>query len=152
MKKITFLFIMTFIALSNINAQHLEITKVELPNNVIEFIDKYYQEYGNPIIFVEYDSYRNNKVDEFEVHYTNGTVLEFDKKGFLKSIDCGTTDSISINVLPINVRNTFNKINVSKLKIVELTIDRRRNVIDYEIELENGIDYTFNKYGKLKRD
>ncbi len=152
MKKISFFIIMCFVALSTINAQHFEINKTELPNNVIQFIDNHYKDYKNPIIYIEYDSYRNNRVDEFEIHYPNGTVLEFNEKGLLKSIDCGINDSISVNVLPINIRLAFNKINVSKLKIVDLSIDRRRNAIDYEIELENSVDYTFNKHGKLKRD
>lgn len=151
MKRI--LFSLIFIILGTpMFSQHMEIEGYELPNNSIEFLrDNYnsYSKYGTPMFYVEYDDNRNSRVDEFEVHFANGTVIEFDRDGNLKSIDCGNDDIVPLSIIPSNIKNALRRY-TRNFNIVEYSIDRGRLTIDYEIELNNGIEYKFNKNGKLK--
>jgi hypothetical protein len=130
----------------------MEIEGYELPNNSIEFLrDNYnsYSKYGTPMFYVEYDNIRNCRVDEFEVHFANGTVIEFDRDGKLKSIDCGNNDIVPLSIIPSNIKNALRRY-TRNFNIVEYSIDRGRLTIEYEIELNNGIEFKFNKNGKLK--
>lgn len=151
MKKI--LLSLIFIILGTpIFSQHMEIEGYELPNNSIEFLrDNYnsYSKYGTPMFYVEYDDNRNGRVDEFEVHFANGTVIEFDRDGKLKSIDCGNNDIVPLSIIPSKIKNTLRRY-TRNFNIVEYSIDRKRLTIEYEIELNNGIEFKFNKNGKLK--
>lgn len=151
MKKI--LLSLIFIILGTpIFSQHMEIEGYELPNNSIEFLrDNYnsYSKYGTPMFYVEYDDNRNGRVDEFEVHFENGTVIEFDRDGKLKSIDCGKNDIVPLSIIPSCIKNALRRY-TRNFNIVEYSIDRGRLKIEYEIELNNGIEFKFNKNGKLK--
>ena len=151
MKKFIFSVIFIMLALPMFS-QHMEIEGYDLPNNSIEFLrDNYnsYSKYGTPMFYVEYDDNRNGRVDEFEVHFANGTVIEFDRDGKLKSIDCGNNDIVPLSIIPSNIKNALRRY-TRNFNIVEYSIDRGRLTIDYEIELNNGIEYKFNKNGKLK--
>ena len=133
-------------------AQHMEIEGYDLPDNSIEFLrDNYnsYSKYGTPMFYVEYDETRNYRVDEFEVHFSNGTVIEFDRDGELKSIDCGQNDTVPLSIIPSKIKTALKRY-TRNFNIVEYSIDRGRLTIEYEIELNNGIEYKFNKNGKLK--
>lgn len=133
-------------------AQHMEIEGYDLPNNSIKFLRENYShsKYGTPIYLVEYDDTRNGKVEEFEVHFVNGTVIEFNRDGELKSIDCGIGDIVPLSIIPSKICNTL-KCYEKNLEIVEYTIDRELFLTEYEIELRNGREFTFNKNGKLKK-
>lgn len=136
--------------------EHLEITKDQLPDNVIEFLDKYYSDsiYNNPKYFIEfeYEFRPNAPIDDFEVHFSNGTKVEFNKYGYLTSIDCGRGDSVNINIIPSFIKNQIKRYNK---RIVDYNIDydrRDKKPLEYEIDFENGFECTFNHKGKLIRD
>ena len=133
-------------------SQHMEIEGYDLPNNSIEFLRENYShsKYSTPIYLVEYDDTRNGKVEEFEVHFINGTVIEFDRDGKLKSIDCGQNDTVPLSIIPSKIKTSLKRY-TSNLTIIEYYIDRGRLTIDYEIELNDGREFTFNKKGKLKK-
>ena len=152
MKKFIFSVIFIMLALP-IFSQHMEIEGYELPNNSIEFLrDNYnsYSKYGTPMFYVEYDETRNYRVDEFEVHFSNGTVIEFDRDGELKSIDCGQNDTVPLSIIPSKIKIALKRY-THNLTIIEYSIDRGRLTKDYEIELNDGREFTFNKNGKLKK-
>jgi hypothetical protein len=58
-------------------------------------------------------------------------------------------DIVPLSIIPSNIKNALRRY-TRNFNIVEYSIDRGRLTIDYEIELNNGIEYKFNKNGKLK--
>lgn len=79
----------------------------------------------------------------YDVVLKNGTKLEFDKKGNLTEIDC-KRGAVPTRLIPkaikIYVQNNYPDQVVKKMEI-------KKN--EYEVELANGLDLTFNKHFKL---
>lgn len=137
--------------------EYQELTKEQLPKNVIEFVDTYYSDsiYVNAQYFVEYEFEigPSTLIDEYEVRFDNGTKLEFNRQGNLTSIDCGVNDKINVNILPVIIKDQLKK--YSNRKIVELSIDYNRKgkkPLEYEIDFDNGFERKFNNKGKLLND
>ena len=79
----------------------------------------------------------------YDVVLQNGTKLEFDKKGNLTEIDCkqGTVpDQLIPQAIKNYLQNNYPRQSVKKLEI-------KKN--EYEVELSNGMDLTFNKHFQL---
>lgn len=134
--------------------EYQEITKEQLPKNVIEFVDTYYSDsiYKDYKCFVEFEyQFRpSTLIDEYEVHFDNGTKLEFNRRGNLTSIECGINDKINVNILPVIIKDQLKK--YSNRKIVELSIDynrRGKKPLEYEIDFDNGFECKFNSKGKV---
>ena len=79
----------------------------------------------------------------YDVVLQNGTKLEFNKKGELTEVDC-KQGVVPVNLIPLSIknylRNNYPGQSVKKLEI-------KKN--EYEVELSNGIDLTFNKHFQL---
>lgn len=79
----------------------------------------------------------------YDVVLRNGTKLEFDKKGNLTEIDC-KRGAVPAQLIPkaikIYLQNNYPDQVVKKMEI-------KKN--EYEVELDNGLDLTFNKRFKL---
>lgn len=135
--------------------QYVEIEGYDLNDNSIEFLRTYYNNYNKYGIATYLIKYENdvdspwNRIDEYEVRFANGTIIEFDKNGELKSIDCGKDDFVPLMIIPSVIQNALRNY-TRNLEIIEYSIERSRLFVDYEIELKNGKEFTFNKRGKLK--
>lgn len=79
----------------------------------------------------------------YDVVLRNGTKLEFDKKGNLTEIDC-KRGAVPAKLIPkaikIYLQHNYPDQVVKKMEI-------KKN--EYEVELENGLELTFNKHFKL---
>ena len=76
----------------------------------------------------------------YDVVLQNGTKLEFDKKGNLTEIDC-KQGKVPAKLIPQAIRNYQKKNNPAQaVKKIEM----KKN--EYEVELANGLDLTFNKH------
>lgn len=79
----------------------------------------------------------------YDVVLRNGTKLEFDKKGNLTEIDC-KRGAVPAQLIPkaikIYLQHNYPDQVVRKMEI-------KKN--EYEVELENGLELTFNKHFKL---
>lgn len=145
MRKIT-TFIMCMIFAISISAQVRTISKDEFPAPAIEFVNTWYSNYTNPVYFVEYDFKR---VDDYEVRFDNGTKLEFDKQGNVKTIDCGRNDTINKKLLPIKIQR-YLSIKYPNNSVIEYTVDDYgHRWVEYEVDLNNGLSLTFNKNFKV---
>ena len=79
----------------------------------------------------------------FEIRLSNGSEIEFDKKGTWTKVDCNfdaVPDAIVPSFITSYVKSTFPDAKINKIEI-----DRR----GYEVELSNDIDLTFSKDGQL---
>ena len=79
----------------------------------------------------------------YDVVLQNGTKLEFDKKGNLTEIDCklGIVPALSI---PQAIKN-YLKDNYAGQSVKKIEMNKN----EYEVELTNGLDLTFNKHFQL---
>ena len=73
----------------------------------------------------------------------NGTKLEFDKKGNLTEIDC-KQDIVPAQLIPQAIRN-YLKDNYAGQSVKKIEMNKN----EYEVELVNGLDLTFNKHFQL---
>lgn len=116
--------------------QHL-IEYSELPVQAQAFIQKYFNVSDVAVIQVE-DFGRSR---EYDIRLKNGTEIDFDYQGNLKSINCeispvpeGIVPELIVSYVQLHYPNHF---------IVEYTINYRR----LEVELSNGIDLLFDLEG-----
>ena len=133
-------------------AQHMEISISDLDDKSIEFLIDNYSELmcQSPIYFVEYDDSRNGRIDEFEVHFVNGTIIEFDENGDLKAITCGESDVIPLFILPYKIKNALKNYTIN-FDIIEYSINKHFCRKEYYIKFNNGNKIKINKNGKIKK-
>lgn len=76
----------------------------------------------------------------YDVILQNGTKLEFDKKGNVTEIDCKQGAAVPGKLIPQAIskylQNNYPRQTVRKIEF---------NKNEYEVELTNGLDITFNK-------
>lgn len=75
----------------------------------------------------------------YDVIFTNGEKVEFDRKGNWTEIDCKQS-SVPTNLIPAAI-NTYVKTNYSGNRIIKIEKDDGM----VEVKLSNGIEITFNK-------
>ena len=84
---------------------------------------------------------------EYEVRLSDGTEIDFTRKGEWKNIDCKHSNiytSVPAELIPIEIAN-YVKASFPDEDIVK--IDKER--YGYEIELSNDLELKFNKQGQL---
>ena len=79
----------------------------------------------------------------YDVVLQNGTKLEFDKKGNLTEIDC-KQGIVPVQLIPQTIKN-YLKDNYSGQSVKKIEMNKN----EYEVELTNGLDLTFNKHFQL---
>ena len=79
----------------------------------------------------------------YDVVLQNGTKLEFDKKGNLTEIDC-KQGIVPNQLIPQPIKN-YLKENYRGETVRKIELNKK----EYEVELANGIDLTFNKHFQL---
>lgn len=79
----------------------------------------------------------------YDVVLQNGTKLEFDKKGNLTEVDCKQS-IVPDQLIPQAIRN-YLKENYPAQAVKKIEMNKN----EYEVELANGLDLTFNKHFQL---
>ncbi len=79
----------------------------------------------------------------YDVVLLNGTKLEFDKKGNLTEIDC-KRGIVPALLIPQAIKN-YLKDNYAGQSVKKIEMNKN----EYEVELTNGLDLTFNKHFQL---
>ena len=79
----------------------------------------------------------------YDVVLQNGTKLEFNKKGELTEIDC-KQGGVPVKLIPLSIKNYLQN-NYPRQSVKKLEIKKN----EYEVELSNGMDLTFNKHFQL---
>ena len=153
MKK--FLIFISIIVFSVINliAQDFEISKENLPKNSLEFLKKHFPELDKQAVsyFIEFEKdVPRGRIEDYEVHLCDGTVIEFDKNGLLENIECCCKGNyVPISIIPESIRKALKKYKIDEKRIIGYSIEKYNLIIDHEIELNDGTDLSFNKTGKL---
>ena len=79
----------------------------------------------------------------YDVVLQNGTKLEFDKKGNLTEID-SKQGIVPVQLIPQAIKN-YLKDNYAGQSVKKIEMNKN----EYEVELTNGLDLTFNKHFQL---
>lgn len=79
----------------------------------------------------------------YDVVLQNGTKLEFNKKGELTEIYC-KQGVVPVKLIPLSIKNYLQN-NYPRQSVKKLEIKKN----EYEVELSNGMDLTFNKHFQL---
>lgn len=112
----------------------------QLPQTAQQFVNKYFGDRTISLVKSEKDWAGNS----YEVLFSNGDNLEFDKNGVWTSIECKAT-AVPDAVVPKQIVDYVNN-NCKDATIRKLDKERRGA---YEVELSNGLDLKFNSSFEL---
>lgn len=135
MKKLFFLFVCLFALQSVARADDDKPIQVsQMPAVSQQFIKQHFADHKVAIAKAE-----SNFMDKsYEVIFTNGNKVEFDKKGNWKDIDC-KYGSVPVAIIPVAIQN-YVKTNYPDTKILKIDRDKR----DFEVKLSNRLELKFD--------
>lgn len=134
---VIFSFIMTASLVFADNDKPVEIN--QLPKLAQSIISKHFA--GKQIAMATVETGILDK--EYDVVFTDGSKIEFDRKGHWTNIDCKKSQ-VPAGLVPAKIAKYVNS-KYAGQKIEKLEKDNR----EYEIELSNGFEITFNKNFKV---
>ena len=111
----------------------------ELPAKAQTLLSKHFK--GQKVMLATIESGVVSR--SYYVVLRNGTKLEFDKKGNLTEIDC-KQGIVPSQLIPQPIKNYLKK-NYRGEAVRKIELNKK----EYEVELTNGIDLTFNKHFQL---
>ena len=111
----------------------------ELPAKAQTLLSKHFK--GQKVMLATIESGVVSR--SYDVVLRNGTKLEFDKKGNLTEIDC-KQGIVPSQLIPQPIKN-YLKVNYRGETVRKIELNKK----EYEVELTNGIDLTFNKHFQL---
>lgn len=111
----------------------------ELPAKAQTLLSKHFK--GQKVMLATIESGVVSR--SYDVVLRNGTKLEFDKKGNLTEIDC-KQGIVPSQLIPLPIKN-YLKENYRGETVRKIELNKK----EYEVELANGIDLTFNKHFQL---
>ncbi len=115
----------------------------QLPQSAQQFIKQYFAENRVAMAKVETDFWDKS----YDVIFTNGDKVEFDKKGNWKEVNCKYS-VVPVKIIPPAIKNYVNS-NYPDAKVLKLERDRK----DYEVKLSNGWELKFDlKFNLIDMD
>ena len=137
MKKMLFLFVslflMNLLAFAD-NDKPIQLT--EMPKEAQQFIQHHFA--NQPVALAKIDADFMDKT--YEVVFTNGNEVEFDKKGKWIKVDCGRSQ-VPLEIVPVAIQQYVGK-NYPDAKVVKIELTDRKG---YDIDLSNGFEIEFDK-------
>ena len=137
MKKILFLFVslfvMNLVVLAD-NEKPIQVT--EMPKVAQQFIQRYFTNQSVALAKVETEFLDKT----YDVVFTNGDEVEFDKKGKWIKVDCGRSQ-VPLEIVPVAIQQYVGK-NYPDAKVVKIELTDRKG---YDIDLSNGFEIEFDK-------
>lgn len=139
MKKIFALMACLFALNATIYADNDKLISVnELPKNAQSFIKEYFSDLEVTYAKKEIDDLV--VVEGYEVLFSNGTKVEFSKKGEWENVE-NKEGMVPIALIPTEIMN-FLKQSKTDVKIIEIAKDKRGEI---EVKVLGGLEYEFDK-------
>lgn len=136
MKKMILLFLFIVAIQSTIKADDDKPIRFEqLPAQSQEMIKTHFPKQSIALVKMESDFFDRS----YEVIFTNGSKVEFDKKGVWKEVDCKYTE-LPVEIVPKQIRDYVTK-NFPETKIAQIEKEHKNRI---EIKLSNGVDLDFD--------
>ncbi len=120
------------------NAQEKLITFKELPTIARTFVEKQFSKLKISVVSLEKEILQGNS---YKVRFTDGTSLEFDKKGNWTEID-SKKNAIPSHLIPSNIVSHVHK-SFPNNEVVQISKESN----GFEVELTNGLDLKYNRKG-----
>lgn len=137
MKKMMFLFVSLFVMNLAVFADNDKPIQVnEMPKAAQQFVKSHFANQSVAVAKMETDFLDKT----YDVIFTNGDKVEFDKKGNWTKVDCEHTQ-VPQAVIPVAIQQYVGK-NYPDAKVVKIEKTDRKG---YEVDLNNGFDIEFNK-------
>ena len=137
MKKIVFLFVslfvMNLVAFAD-NDKPIQIT--DMPKAAQQFIKSHFVNQSVALAKVETEFLDKT----YDVVFTNGDQVEFDKKGNWIKVDCERTQ-VPSEIIPVAIQQYVTK-NYPDAKVLKIELTDRKG---YDIDLSNGFEIEFDK-------
>lgn len=137
MKKLTFLFVCLFALNLTVwagNDKPIQIT--EMPKAAQLFIKNHFANQSVALAKVETEFLDKN----YDVVFTNGDKVEFDKKGNWTKVDCEHS-VVPQAVIPVAIQKYVAK-HYPDAKVISIELTDRKG---YEVDLNNGFEVKFDK-------
>ena len=137
MKKMMFLFVSLFVMNLAVFADNDKPVQVaEMPKEAQAFVKSHFANQSVAVAKMETDFLDKT----YDVIFTNGDKVEFDKKGNWTKVDCEHTQ-VPQAVIPVAIQQYVGK-NYPDAKVVKIEKTDRKG---YEVDLSNGFDIEFDK-------
>jgi hypothetical protein len=137
MKKIVFLFIGMFVM--NVMAwagNDKPINVSEMPKAAQQFIKRHFADQQVAVAKMETDFMAKS----YDVIFTNGDKVEFDKKGNWTNVDCEHSQ-VPVDIIPAAIQKYVTE-HYPQAKVIKIELTDRKG---YDVELNNGFDIEFDK-------
>ena len=141
MKKMMFLFVSLFVmnlAVFADNDKPIQVT--EMPKGAQSFVKSHFANQSVAVAKMETDFLDKT----YDVIFTNGDKVEFDKKGNWTKVDCEHTQ-VPQAVIPAAIQQYVSK-NYPDAKVVKIEKTDRKG---FDVDLSNGFDIEFDKRFKV---
>lgn len=136
MKKILTLFLcLIFVHLSTEASNDIRIEFHQLPAQSQEWIKEHFRNQSIALVKMEKEFFTKS----YEVIFTNGNKIEFDRNGTWEEIDCKYTE-LPLAIVPEQIKNYVSK-NYPEIKISKIEKESKNR---YEVGLTNGLDLKFD--------
>lgn len=136
MKKLVVLMIgLILVSISVMAGNDKPVTMQQLPRKAQTFVKEYFANHTVALSKMDNDFIHKT----YDVIFTNGDKVEFDRRGNWTDVDCGYTE-VPIDIVPAPIRTYVSK-NYPDATIKKLEKDGS----GYEIKLSNGLEVKFNR-------
>ena len=137
MKKLAFLFVCLFALSLNVSAGNDKPIQVtEMPKVAQQFIKNHFANLSVAMAKMETEFMSKS----YDVIFTNGDKVEFDKKGNWTNVDCEHTQ-VPQAVIPMAIQKYLAK-NYPDAYVLKIELTDRKG---YDVDLNNGFDIEFDK-------
>jgi len=141
--KVIFIAIMAVIATATCSARDEYSTDVNvLPAAAKTVISKHFPNLRVNHIKIDKHSFGGN---EYDVVLSDGTEIDFDSKGNLEEVDCGSSGKVPDALMLKSVRDYVAK-SYPGQNIIKYEVKRN----GYEVELDNGLELVFSRQGEFR--
>lgn len=142
MKKLFLALIALIVSFGVAHADKYTLNRENLPEQAREMLTKYFPK--AKVAMIKVDRHLLKKTD-YDVKLVNGTKIEFNNAGRWTSVDCKSR-AVPDALVPKTIRNYVSK-NFDGVKITKI----ERKLKGFEVELEDGIELTFDLLGTFKK-
>lgn len=137
MKKMTFLWVCLFALNVTVWASNDKPIKItEMPGQAQAFIKNYFSTHSVALAKMETDFLSKS----YDVIFTNGDKVEFDKQGRWTNIDCEHS-VVPVGVIPQTIKDYVQK-QYPNAKILKIELTDRKG---YDVGLSNDVEIEFDK-------
>jgi len=137
MKKMLFLFACLFAMSLNVSAGNDKPIQVtEMPKAAQQFIKNHFASQSVAMAKMETEFMSKS----YDVIFTNGDKVEFDKRGHWTNVDCEHSQ-VPQAIIPMAIQKYVAK-NYPDTKVLKIEVTDRKG---YDVDLNNGFDIEFDK-------